>query len=172
MRRYPLKIAIGIMHANPPESPSVLGKPAIEKAGVLGASGKHETAAGVVYFVRAGNSRTVKIGWTSDLASRVRTLQCANSGKLKVLATIPGDEGLEGRLHRHFAKSRIRPKGEWFRLTDDLRAYINSISDARLIRWEHIRAMPDLSDDELRAAMEASYAPTPSSEIARLGGVA
>jgi hypothetical protein len=32
------------MHENPPESPCVLGKPAIEKAGVLGASGKHETA--------------------------------------------------------------------------------------------------------------------------------
>ena len=117
----------------------------------------HRTAAqGVVYIIRAGNAHAVKIGWSGDLASRLRTLQCANAGKLKVLTTIPGDEGLEQQLHHRFAKSRIRRKNEWFRLTDDLRAYINSVSDAGLIRWDRIREMPDPTMDELRAAMEAS----------------
>ncbi len=44
-----------------------------------------KVAQGVVYFIRAGTSDNIKIGWTSNLKDRVRKLQCANPAPLRVI---------------------------------------------------------------------------------------
>lgn len=97
----------------------------------------------MIYFIQAGGF--VKIGSTSDLAERLRTLQCANPMDLKVLATIPGGRTEEAALHRRFATSIHR--NEWFNLTSDLISFIgeNATSDRTRVRAEA---------EEIRAAYE------------------
>lgn len=59
---------------------------------------------------------------------RLRDLQCANSGALRLLGAseTPDDRATEALLHREFAADRIR--GEWFRATP---ALLEFIEDAR-----------------------------------------
>lgn len=56
----------------------------------------------VVYYVRTG--RYIKIGYTSDLASRMHSLRLDRTA---VLATEPGARRLEAERHAQFAEDRI-----------------------------------------------------------------
>lgn len=64
-----------------------------------------------VYFVRAGDA--VKIGWSKDVASRVRSIQVANAQEVELVALVEGGEAEERELHDLFAPHHIR--GEWYR---------------------------------------------------------
>ena len=112
----------------------------------------HLRTIGSVYILRAGNSAFVKIGWARDVARRVSELQTANSAKLRVLVTVPGDKGLEGRLHHRFREERHRR--EWFRLSDPIREFIRQNGGPVLIqkRW-----LGPCGPDDVRAAMEAAF---------------
>jgi hypothetical protein len=72
-----------------------------------------------VYFIQAGkNGSPVKIGVTSDLDERMRTLQTANPYPLTCKAAIPCFDKavaykLESYLHRSLHKHRMQ--GEWFK---------------------------------------------------------
>ena len=46
---------------------------------------------------------------------------------IEVIATIPGGYAKERELHNRF--SRIRAHGEWFHATDELCAYIETLSE-------------------------------------------
>jgi hypothetical protein len=79
-------------------------------------------AKGVVYFLKNGKRKQIKIGFGVDLNSRIETLRASSPETLQVLATIPGDRATEGELHRRFAKYRIRR--EWFKLEGELAEYV------------------------------------------------
>jgi hypothetical protein len=78
-----------------------------------------------VYFVGAAE-RFVKIGYTSNLTSRVCDLQGANPMPLRVLAYVGGDRALEREYHRRFASARHFY--EWFNLTPEIEQEIARIS--------------------------------------------
>ena len=74
-----------------------------------------------VYFIYCGDKQTspVKIGVTSDLESRIASLQTGNPYKLTCKALIPCDDKtqayhLESFFHKQFKKNRMM--GEWFKL--------------------------------------------------------
>ncbi|PWK84486.1 T5orf172 domain-containing protein [Lentzea atacamensis] len=69
-------------------------------------------AKGFVYVIGQVGTKRVKIGYTQDLARRLKALQTSNPYKLEVLWQTAGDMRLEEKLHRRFAKRRIQ--GEWF----------------------------------------------------------
>ena len=69
----------------------------------------------VVYAVRAGEH--VKIGFTADLSSRLKSLQAGTPHRLELLGTHPGGRAREAAWHREFASSRAH--GEWFQLTPE-----------------------------------------------------
>ncbi|MFD8497295.1 GIY-YIG nuclease family protein [Amycolatopsis sp. NPDC059657] len=69
-------------------------------------------AKGVVYVIAQVGTSRVKIGYTRNIASRLKTLQTSNPYKLEVLWQTSGDMRLEEALHRRFAKHRSQ--GEWF----------------------------------------------------------
>src|SRR5262249_26111076 len=76
-----------------------------------------------VYFLQARHGGPVKIGFTQDLAGRVRTLSTGSPAPLRVVAVMEGGTpDTEAELHSTFAGSRLQ--GEWFRLTKDLVEYI------------------------------------------------
>lgn len=65
-----------------------------------------------IYLVQAGEGGPVKIGVSTDVPSRIRSLQTGIPQPLILLATFPGCRSKERRLHERLARYRIR--GEWF----------------------------------------------------------
>lgn len=79
----------------------------------------------MIYFMRADSA--VKIGFTrqrSSLSKRLEDLQSGNPKRITVVAMMAGDEEDEQRLHARFAQHRLT--GEWFKLCDDLRTFIET----------------------------------------------
>ncbi len=68
----------------------------------------------VVYVIDGGRS-FYKIGTTTDLATRLRTLQASSPVPLTVICQGPGGQPLERALHQQFAHRRAH--GEWFALS-------------------------------------------------------
>jgi hypothetical protein len=71
-----------------------------------------------VYFMQQASGGPIKIGFTTNLAARVASIQTATPGAIRVLATIPGGSSLEGFLHWRFERDKIR--GEWFAPSPEL----------------------------------------------------
>jgi excisionase family DNA binding protein len=78
----------------------------------------------VIYFVKPRGRRVIKIGYAQCVGSRVKSLQTAGPDKLEVLAVVPGDQAQEQALHARFAHLRVR--GEWFRLAEEVRLFLNT----------------------------------------------
>jgi hypothetical protein len=78
----------------------------------------------VVYFLRGGD--TIKIGYTTNLAARQRSLETASAVPLELLASVPGDRREEARLHREWWHLHIR--GEWFHADEELLRYIRVLA--------------------------------------------
>jgi hypothetical protein len=81
----------------------------------------------MIYFIRAGLSGCIKIGFTTGfvLEPRLKQLQTASPLPLKVLFCMEGGRSLEKKLHRSFANAR--EQGEWYRPVPELLDYINAI---------------------------------------------
>lgn len=77
-----------------------------------------------VYF--AESAGRVKIGWSKKVGTRIAQLQTGCPEPIRLLATTPGGLSVERRLHQQFATARV--SGEWFELTDELRAHIESVT--------------------------------------------
>lgn len=75
-----------------------------------------------VYFIRGGG--LVKIGYSECPTSRMADLQAGSPIKLELLGTIRGQRGTEEALHKKF--SHLRKHGEWFRLTKEIQAFIDT----------------------------------------------
>lgn len=74
---------------------------------------------GWVYFVRSiDRTGPIKIGWASDLWSRLESIARMNPEPLGLLGAFPGTRADETALHRRFALARQR--GEWFTATAEL----------------------------------------------------
>jgi len=83
----------------------------------------------VVYFIERGDY--IKIGFASSLRHRVSALNIGTPHPLVVLATVSGDMSTEKRLHQRFGIAHH--KGEWFRKTPELLAFIDEINNAGLV---------------------------------------
>jgi hypothetical protein len=87
----------------------------------------------VIYFVEALGADAIKIGYTRGLADgtahgRVSTMQSNCPLTLKLLATMPGGYDDERELHVRFSDDWIR--GDWFRASAELRAFISQFPEA------------------------------------------
>jgi hypothetical protein len=71
-----------------------------------------------IYVLRADN--IVKIGFTDDLAARVRTIISSTPMKVEFVGHMPGDRELERHFHSRFDATRF--SGEWFVETDEMKA--------------------------------------------------
>jgi len=74
-----------------------------------------------VYLIRQGESGPIKIGTSTDVESRLASLQTANPEPLHLLRTFDGDERIERAIHGRFAHLRLR--GEWFKPGAELLAF-------------------------------------------------
>lgn len=76
----------------------------------------------MVYFVQRVSGGLIKIGTTTLLSLRVKTLAAECREKVRVLGLMRGNHQEENALHRQF--KHLREKGEWFRPADDLMDFI------------------------------------------------
>jgi hypothetical protein len=80
----------------------------------------------IIYFIAAGE--LVKIGHTTNLRSRLRSLRTASPSELRVLLTRSGTRDDECELHRRFAEFRV--SREWFKLCDPINQFISANSNS------------------------------------------
>lgn len=73
-----------------------------------------------VYFIECGDF--IKIGFSSCTQERLANLQTSTPYDLNLIGAIAGDHEVEGNLHRMWWDHHHR--GEWFRKTESLLAYI------------------------------------------------
>ena len=70
--------------------------------------------------MKAGNA--VKIGRSTNLRSRFKSLQTGSADAARIVKIIPGGQRREKEFHKRFAEYRIR--GEWFDLRGALAKYL------------------------------------------------
>jgi hypothetical protein len=79
-----------------------------------------------IYFVLDERAGAIKIGRSTDVPGRLRTLRQGSAHPPRLLGLLPGHSTMEARLHRQCAALRLR--GEWFRagqaLLDVIAAYV------------------------------------------------
>lgn len=80
-----------------------------------------------VYFVQSGTGGPIKIGFTRKVGERIWGMQTGNPEELKLLLVLAlyedADMDMERRLHKRFAKDRIR--NEWFKPSFRLLSFIH-----------------------------------------------
>ncbi len=80
---------------------------------------------GCVYFADTVDGRFTKIGYSTNLKTRLVSLRTSSALKLSLRGSIPGTRAAEMALHSQFSKCRA--KGEWFRRTPELDATITDL---------------------------------------------
>lgn len=106
-----------------------------------------------VYFIETGD--LIKIGYSNDVRSRVRSVIATQREGGKFLGCMPGDRSIEQHLHRRFAEHR--EYGEWFRRNPDLEAIIIALTSGVYPEDEKAKASDRLMLQEERYAEEAAY---------------
>lgn len=84
-------------------------------------------AQGRVYFVQAEAGGPIKIGFATDVWSRVKTLQTSHHEKLICLVHIAGTMDDEQLLHQEYAAHRLN--GEWFSDCEEIRSLVERASE-------------------------------------------
>lgn len=77
---------------------------------------------GCVYFYKSGFSEHVKIGYSRNVNERIDSFSTAHAGLGKLLFSIPGNYGLEKKLHKRFNKYHY--SNEWFSIEGELKDMI------------------------------------------------
>ena len=86
----------------------------------------YEASPSLLYFVTLDSpDRFVKIGITSNIATRISNAQANCPYPLKLLKVVTGAWHLERSLHKRF--SNLHVSGEWFRLEGELEELINRL---------------------------------------------
>jgi hypothetical protein len=78
---------------------------------------------GGIYFIQGHVTGLIKIGYASNIESRLSMLQCGSPDVLLLIGCERAPRSREWELHQLFAYARAH--GEWFKPTNGLLAYIN-----------------------------------------------
>lgn len=80
-----------------------------------------------VYFLHAESTRLVKVGVSTGVENRIRSLQCVSPVRLILLGTFKGGRHTERDLHLRFEKHRSH--GEWFFVDASIVEFISDHCD-------------------------------------------
>ena len=96
----------------------------IDRAALTACGRGNEIAAkeSIVYFISPGDG-LVKIGFTTSLSSRLRSLRTAHPKELSILLVFPGTQEDERDLHLRFANLRVG--GEWFKYDEMIKNFVD-----------------------------------------------
>jgi len=95
---------------------------------------------GELYFIESIAQEAVKIGFGSDVATRLATLQTGNPAELVFLVSLPCTYGAEKRLHHVLKDRRIRL--EWYRRDEFIEALMEELQNAAFeLGWDELIAV-------------------------------
>lgn len=109
-----------------------------------------------VYFLQCESSGLIKIGYSSNVPARLSAIQTGSPTAIRLLATEDGGIEREGQLHSAFAVEWVR--GEWFRPSEDLLAYIAQQESPNARRARQVMPGTDLDDRALADILGCSRA--------------
>lgn len=75
-----------------------------------------------VYFLQASPDGLIKIGYTSNLDSRISSIRSDSPSEIRLLASVDGTRELEAELHEEFAS--YNQHGEWFKPSREILQYV------------------------------------------------
>lgn len=75
---------------------------------------------GFIYAIRCMDR--VKIGFSTDPASRLVKIRADNAYECRLLGVVPGDTDYEAELHKRFSEYHVR--GEWFTLKGEVAEFV------------------------------------------------
>lgn len=79
------------------------------------------------YLIQAGDEGPIKIGFSRDPHERLIALQTSHPEQLYLRASIAGPASNEAVLHAFYSREHLR--GEWFRPSPRLLAFISHLQD-------------------------------------------
>lgn len=114
-------------------------------------------AGGFVYFVEACGVGAVKIGYTGHLESRLSGIQSHCPVQVLLLGYVVGSRADERALHTQFHHLRLH--GEWFRLTTELREFIEQKASPVKLRRRPRRSPMQMHSDAIPILMSSFQPP-------------
>jgi hypothetical protein len=87
-----------------------------------------ENKIGQLYFIGSADQDAVKIGFATEVAMRLSSLQTGNPSELTFVASVPCTFGAEQHLHRMLKDHRLRL--EWYRRDEFILALMDELQDA------------------------------------------
>lgn len=72
----------------------------------------------MIYFIQSGEAGRIKIGHSTSVESRLRSIQCASPQPVRLLAQAEGGPDFERIVHRILEKHRVHM--EWFEPHQDV----------------------------------------------------
>jgi hypothetical protein len=87
---------------------------------------------GFIYFIQGERGGPIKIGYTTDVMNRLKTLQTGYPYPLKLLLAIHGSLEKERNIQKEFIN--IKLQGEWFEPSEKLINYMDGIKSNPRIR--------------------------------------
>lgn len=110
---------------------------------------------GNIYFAVADDH--VKIGFATDMTSRLRSLRTGNHLEIHIHESFNSYQAAEKMLHKHFKKDHIR--GEWFKMSFEIEDLWDDIMDYQGMHTH--TANPDAPGSGMKklAAMSHTFIP-------------
>jgi hypothetical protein len=84
----------------------------------------------MVYFIQNTVSQNIKIGYSTNVKSRLLHLQIGSAERLEVLLVLEGGTAYERLLHNQFAEFRL--VGEWFMFAAPIKEFINGNREVKM----------------------------------------
>jgi hypothetical protein len=85
-----------------------------------------------VYIIEAVGLDRIKVGFTSDLVKRLRTIQTSCPAPVLLIAVIRGGRETERDIHRTLRP--YRAYGEWFNCDHEIATQFKAMNDDELMR--------------------------------------
>jgi hypothetical protein len=92
----------------------------------------------MIYFVEVERTGEIKVGFSTDVEKRIKSLSTASPYPLRLLIAVPGSFAEEKLIHYAFSSERLN--GEWFRGDGRLRAFA-----LRIASMSHEQALTEIS---------------------------
>ncbi len=98
-----------------------------------------ETFDGYIYFLHSPEMSKIKIGYSKYPASRIKDIRKVIPLHINSLRIMRGSMSHEKRLFKLW--ERYREQGEWFKASDELLAWIDSLLDGERITFQDIETL-------------------------------
>lgn len=92
-----------------------------------------------VYVIRAKGTNRYKIGFSTDIGSRIASMQTGSPFPLELIHEFEGTLSNEKAVHKMLASYRLH--GEWFELTESALSFVMSLDSQLLSRIDVARYM-------------------------------